>query len=1097
MREGRPSGTATVLFTDLVGSTDLLSRLGEAAFDEVRRAHFAILREALARHGGEEVKTLGDGVLAVFGSASDAVAGAVAIQGAVDRQARRGPVPLSVRVGLALGDVSFEEEDVFGTPVVEAARLVATAAPGQILATAAVRWAGGSRSGASFTDRGLVELKGLPEPVPTCEVLWPRLPAAPVPLPSVLGGRGRIFVGREDELGRLRQRWKAVEAGERHVVFVGGEPGVGKTRLATELARGLHDDGAVVLAGRCDEELGVPYQPFVEALRHYLHHAAEPRLGRHGGELARLVPELVDAVPGLASPLRSDPETERYRLFDAVAAWLADTSADGPMLLVLDDLQWAAKPTLLLLRHVVRSPEPLRVLVVATYRDSDIGRRHPLAELLADVPRLEGAERLPILGLDVPAVLAFLEQAAGHVLGDEGEELARAVWRETEGNAFFVAEVIRHLTESGTLEHRDGRWVVSTPIEELGIPEGVRDVVGRRLARLSEATNRVLACASVVGVEFDPSMVQLAGGFSEDAVLTALEEAVASRLVVEVAGTAAKHRFGHALVRATLYDELSAARRVSLHRKVAEALEARHAGDLDEHLPALAFHFAHASAPAADAVKAVDYAARAGDRALSLFANDEAVGYFQQALELLETASGPPTRDGHRLDLLIALGEAQRRAGDPSHRQTLLAAADLARQRGDADALARAALANNRGFWSTTGTVDAERVAALDAALSLGDPGDSPLRARLLANLAVELHYSGMRDRRLALSDDALAMARRLGDPASLAHVILARCSAIWEPSTAVERLANTAELLSVADGLADPAVLAWAHVWRCLVATGLSDVAEADRSLDKLRDLARELGQPSLSWVAGYLTIGRLMIAGRLGEAEALAVQTRELGLGAGQPDAGLFFGTQRFYIRFEQGRLGELVERLADVLEHSDSAPRRLLLALTYCELSQDEDARRLFEPLAPQLTTFPIDAGWLELMAVSAAVCAHLRLPSVAAPLVDLLAPYAGHLVGAGTYWSRSVSYHLGLLAATLGRFDDAEERFAAAAATEERIGAPAWLARTRLEWARMLLARRASGDAERARGLLGQALATARELGLAGIEQRAVPLLEQTG
>lgn len=188
------------------------------------------------------------------------------------------------------------------------------------------------------------------------------------------------------------------------------------------------------------------------------------------------------------------------------------------------------------------------------------------------------------------------------------------------------------------------------------------------------------------------------------------------------------------------------------------------------------------------------------------------------------------------------------------------------------------------------------------------------------------------------------------------------------------------------------------------ICAAGLSDVAEADRSLDKVRDLARELGQPSLSWVAGYFTVGRLMIAGRLGEAEALAVQTRDLGLGAGQPDAGLFFGAQRFHIRFEEGRLGELVERLADVLEHSDSAPRRALLALTYCELDQDDDARRIFGPLATQLATLPIDAGWLALMAVSAAVCAHLRLPSVAARLVDLLAPYADHLVGGGAFWSR---------------------------------------------------------------------------------------------
>jgi predicted ATPase len=304
--------------------------------------------------------------------------------------------------------------------------------------------------------------------------------------------------------------------------------------LASELAGILHDEGAYVLAGRCDEDLGVPYQPFVEALRHYVTHAATPRLGRHGRELPRLVPELAQVVPGLPEPLRSDPETERYRLFDAVAAWVADVSTEMPMLLVFDDLQWAAKPTLLLLRHVLRSPEDVRLLVVATYRDTDIGRGHPLTKFLADARRVSGVERIPLVGLDARGVAAFVEQAVGHQLDETGEALARAVWRETEGNAFFVAEVLRHLSESGAFEQRDGRWSTTAALDELGIPEGVRDVVGRRLSRLSEDANRVLATASVVGLEFEPAVVEAVGGVGEDVVLSSLEEAVASRLVVEV-----------------------------------------------------------------------------------------------------------------------------------------------------------------------------------------------------------------------------------------------------------------------------------------------------------------------------------------------------------------------------------------------------------------------------------------------------------------------------------------------------------------------------------------------------------------------------------
>jgi class 3 adenylate cyclase len=1089
--------TATVLFTDLVGSTELRGRLGEEAADELRRKHDQLLAQAVESSNGRVVKGLGDGIMAIFTGASDATAAAVAIQQAVDRLNRSGksPVPLAVRVGLSAGDVALEDDDVHGTPVIEAARLCTDAGGGEILAAEVIRVLAGSTAKQSFTSVGPLELKGLDHPLAAVRVEWEPAVVSSIPMPQLLTDVGRIFVGRDAELERLGQLWKEAAAGERHVVFLAGEPGVGKTRLGAELAAHVHENGGVVLAGRCDEDLGVPYQPLVEALRHFVDNSdpaeLEEGLGRYAGELSRLIPELAEGVPDLPRPLQSDPETERYRLFDAVAAWLSAASAEDPLLLVLDDLQWAAKPTLLLLRHVVRAPDARRLLILGTYRDSELTHDHPLVELVADLRRQGAAERFPLSGLDDLAVAAIVEQAAGHALDEEGIALARAIYQETEGNPFFVREVLRHLAETNAIERDGCYWRTRVPIEQLGIPEGIRDVVGRRLSRLSELANQALRVAAVLGAEFEIELVQTAGELAESQLLAALDEAIQARLVSEISAT--RFRFSHGLVRATLYESLTGARKVALHRHVAHAIESLHEEALDDYLPALAHHWAKASVPAADSARAVEYATRAGNRALAQLAYDEAAAYYHQALELLDASE---SRDGvRRLELLISLGDAQRRAGDPVHRETLLDAAGLARKRRDGIALARAALLNNRGFWSATGTVDVERVAALDAALGLGDPIDSPWRARVLANLAVELHYSDERDRRLVLSDEALAMARRLGDRATLAEVILARCSAIWEPSTAQERLNNATEFIEVAEGLADPVVLAWAHIWHVIAAVGLTNVAEAERSLTKVQNLADELGQPTLCWVAGYLTTGRLMIAGRLTEAEALAVRTRRLGMSAGQPDAGLFFGSQRFYIRFDQGRMGELIDRLEEVLQHHESVSRRILLALAYCEIGQNNDARRVFEPVASQLERLSIDATWLELMAVSAAVCAHLQIRSSAADLVKWLAPYANQLVGAGTYWWRPVSWPLGLLSATLGRFDEAEARFAAAAATEERIGAPAWLARTRLDWARMLTIRRQPADATRARQLLGQALATARELGLANVERQAVALLQE--
>jgi class 3 adenylate cyclase/tetratricopeptide (TPR) repeat protein len=1092
---GVERSTAIVVFTDLVGSTELRSRLGEDAAEELRRDHDRLVAGAVEASRGRLVKNLGDGMMATFTGASDALAAAVAIQQALDRHNRSGSgdVPLEVRIGISAGDVTFEEADCFGTPVIEAARLCAAAAGGQILVTDVVRVLAGTGGGHQLAPVGALDLKGLPAPVAACEVVWEPLAGPPLPMPALLTRAGRIFVGRDEELERLLRLWKEAVAGERRVALLAGEPGIGKTRLAVELAGAVRESGGVVLAGRCDEDLGVPYQPFVEALRHYVTGAEERRLGRYAGELARLLPDLAELVGGLPEPLRSDPETERYRLFDALAAWLADVSAEAPVLLVLDDLHWAAKPTLLLLRHVLRSSEPLRLLVVVTYRDSDIGRGHPMSDLLAELRRDGGVERLALSGLDGPGVVAFVEAAAGHSLDDEeGQELPRVVWRETEGNPFFVTEVLRHLSESGAIEQRDGRWVLNSAVGELGIPEGVRDVVGRRLSRLAESTNRILATAAVVGLEFEPAVVERSGGIGEDDLFAALEEATLARLLVEVPGP--RYRFAHALVRATLYDELTGARRVALHRRVAQAIESLHGGALDNYLPALAHHWARASAPAADTARAVDYATRAGDRALGQLAHDEAATYYLQALELLQGAGD--SDGGQQIELLIALGEAQRRAGDPAHRETLLEASRLAVARGDAEALARAVLANTRGtFASTIGAVDHERVAALEAALDAVGGDDNPTRARILAALAAEMAYTGDRERRVLLADEALAIARRSGDAATLARVLLHRWYAIYFPDAVEELLANTEELLALAERLDDPVIRAQTVWLRGRIVAHAGDMEEANRRFEAAERLTEELGQPTLRFLVGSTATARTILAGDLEEGERRAHAGFALGQATGQRDAPTFLAGQLFLVRLEQDRLGELEEQFAGVVAALPGLPTaRAYLARILCELDRPDEALEHYELLAAEnFTALPRDPVWILGVSQCAAVAAWLGDRAGARVLFDLLAPYASQIVFMNGGSLGAVAHYLAVLAATFGDFDEAERHFTDAAAAHERIGAPIWLARTNLEWARMLLARRQPGDAERARELLGQALTTARARRLTNIERRAVHLL----
>jgi class 3 adenylate cyclase len=1088
---------AVVLFTDLVGSTELRGRLGEEAADELRRTHDQLLAQAVEASNGSVVKGLGDGVMATFAGAADAVAAAVAIQQAIDRLNRSGkaPVPLSVRVGLSAGDVSFEDDDVHGTPVIEASRLCGAAVGGEILASEIVRWLGGAQGAPSFIPVGSLELKGVAAPVPAGRIEWEPAPASTIPMPAFLTDIGRIFVGRDADLDRLGQLWKEAAAGERRVALLAGEPGVGKTRLAAELAIRIHDEGGVVLAGRCDEDMGVPYQPFVEALRHFVDHTSasdlKERLGRYGGELVRLVPDLSEQAPDLAPPLQSDPETERYRLFDAVTAWLSAASAEDALVLVLDDLQWAAKPTLLLLRHIVRASDTKRLLILGTYRDTELTHDHPLVELAADLRREGAVERLPLSGLDDLAVAAIVEQTAGQALSGEGAVLAHAIHQETEGNPFFVREVLRHLTETGVIERRASGWGTRLPVEELGIPESVRDVIGRRLSRLSEGANQTLRTAAVAGPEFEVPVVQVASGFDEDSLLTSLDEATGARLLIE-ATEAQRYRFVHALVRDTLYSQLSTARRAALHRRVAEAIEGVHTGRLDDYLPALAHHWGRANAPTAE-TRAVDYATRAGDRALAQLAHDEAVAYYRQARDLLDSTG--PAAPGRRIGLLTALGEAQRRAGDPAHRETLIAAARLAQAGGDSQALARAALANFRGFMSITGGVDAPRVEMLEAALVAQDPGDGVTRARLMANLAAESVYLGDLAHCHDLARQAIAMARRLGDPPTLGHVLLSAVTPFYGPDTVEERLELTAEVVATAAKLGDPALGCVGHFHRFIAAMEVAEADEADRSMRRSQQLAGELGQPTLRWMAGFVTSNRELISGRIEGSTQTASEALELGRAGGQPDAELFFGVHVFNTHFEQGRLADIAERVQQVVGVSTGLPaKKALVALLWCELGRLEDARSYFEELMAELSTVAREVSWLRGTCVAAYICSHLADRSSASSLWDLLAPYAGLVACTGPSWFGAVTHHLATLATVLERWDEGEANFSAAAATHSTIGAPTWLARTRLEWARMLLTRHQPADADRARELLGQALATARELGLAKVERDAVTLLQ---
>jgi hypothetical protein len=392
----------------------------------------------------------------------------------------------------------------------------------------------GARGGYSFRALGERVLKGFEAPVAVVEVKWTTAPAV-VPLPEAVSAADRgPHVGRADALDQLRHAWEGTAEKGTRVVVVGGEPGIGKTRLVGALAADVHRVGGIVLWGSCDEELTAGYEPVVDGLRHLLEHLRPDELESLAPkpELGRLVPELRDRLPGLGEPVAGDPDAERLASFEAVRELLCAAATQvGPVLLVLDDAHWAPAPTLLLFRHLAQAEGSCPILLVATYRETELDRVHPFADLLADLRRRDDVERVRLAGLDDDAVADLVEELAGHQLDGEARSMAAVVRAETEGNPFFVVQVLRHLAESGVLVRSGDRWTSPMAIAEFGIPEGVKEVIGRRLSRLPPAGDRAVAVAAAVGREFDLEMIeQLLDNDSND-VLDGLDAAVAARLI--------------------------------------------------------------------------------------------------------------------------------------------------------------------------------------------------------------------------------------------------------------------------------------------------------------------------------------------------------------------------------------------------------------------------------------------------------------------------------------------------------------------------------------------------------------------------------------
>jgi DNA-binding SARP family transcriptional activator len=909
-------------------------------------------------------------------------------------------------------------------------------------------------------------------------------PAAAEPAVETPGG---AFVGRERELAELVGGLDDAFAGRGRLLLLVGEPGIGKSRLAEELIAQARARGARVLVGRCWEAGGAPaYWPWVQSLRPYLRDtdAESLRSQLRGGaaDVARLLPELRDVLTDLppAAPLES--EGARFRLFDSTTAFLKRAAAARPLVLVLDDLHAADETSLLLLQFLARELGESRLLIVGAYRDVDPTLADPLATTLTELAREPVTRTLALAGLGEADVARFIELAAP---GASAADLSAVVKAGTDGNPLFVGEIVRLLAVEGRLEE--------PAIAPVAIPQSVREVIGRRLRHLSDECNRLLSLASVLGREFDLDALAGVSGLERGAILELLDEGIEARVVSEVPGVIGRMRFVHALIRDAAYHRLTRSRRVQLHRQAGEALEALYSSDLDPHLAELAHHFFEAAA-GGTGQKAVDYARRAGSRAVAVLAYEEAVRLYEMAIQALGQDAAATAR--LRCELLLALADAQGRAGDgPGAKSTFLRAADLARSERLPEMLARGAVGYGGRFLWAHALTDERLVPLLEDGLSALGKGDSVLRVQLLSRLAAALRHGPSRERRERISEEAIQIARRIGDHATLAYALAAAECALHAPHNAHRRLAEGKEIVSLVAGTGDKERLFDGHEHSFWAAWELGDPDRRAVELASMTRVAEELRQPAQLWMLATARATLALSQGRFAEAPELIERAAAIGERVLAWHAVAARKMQLFLLRREQRRLDGFVPEVTD---HAHEFPsplvHRAVLAHVYARVERTEEAKALLHELTSRdLSDWHVDEEWLLSICLLAETCAILGDTGPAASLYELLLPYGSlNAVALPELALGSTSQPLGILASLLGRFEDAARHFEEALRMNERMGARPWLAHTQEDYARMLLRRNGQGDRERAEKLLSRAQATYHELGMQGDATKAAAL-----
>jgi len=912
----------------------------------------------------------------------------------------------------------------------------------------------------------------------------------------LVGGAGAVsgpFIGRRSELQSLCAALDRAQAGTDQLVMLAGDAGMGKTRLCQEVVAEAARRNIPTVWGRCFEEPGAPpYWPWIQAIRTQLESQDDTRLrvllGEDAAAIAALVPEVRRRLGDLPPVSVLEADQQRFQLFHAISQLWQRISAESALLLILENLHWADPSSLRLLAFFAAELGGHRLMLLGTYRQTELSRRHALGESLAELACYSGYQRLLLSGLSRDETEQFLNAA------DESlsPEVLAAIHQRTEGHPLFLVETVRFLLAETRTREKDAARVLKA------IPEGVRAIIGKRLNRLSPSCTRLLSIAACIGRAFSMELLlPLTSESSEEGVLEDLEEALAAR-IIESLSTPDQYQFSHALIRETLYDEMLPVRRSRLHLRIGELLEAHHCDEIGPYLPQLAYQFS-AALPDGSPTRALDYVRRAAESAAALLAHEEAISLFQHALDVQQRYFSSVHEA--RCILLLGMGAAQDSAGaSEASRKTYLEAAGVARELGSAQFLVQAAIGFETAGWRL-GYPGTQAVPLLTEALAAAhEQEDGCVRVELLASLCRANAFTNRPAEATRTYREAVALARQLDNPSALFRALVAfQATRFFGPEQLDERLAAAREALALAERHRQ-------HAWAMTELYGwhFSDLVEkgdfeAARTVAAAHvSVAQAERQPFMLAVGLSSETLLAMHEGRFADAEALAQETLKVGRRFSRANAAGAYGMQMFSIRREQGRLAEVLPVLRHfVSTQPESAIWRPGLALLYAELDLRGQAQAEFESLAAEdFAAIPHSALWPTTMAFMAEVCAYLNDAARAATLYRLLLPYAGRNLSTGNNAPcfGSADRLLGMLAATRGERESAQRHFEAALAMNLRTGGRPWLAYTQLCYAALLLRKRETG-AERAATLLDAALATARELSMATLEQRCDRLMAQ--